>query len=50
MVDTAAMRCLVTGAELVRIGLVGDFVMRTHYTSQRKPIEAIRGAIGEDEG
>jgi len=37
-----SMLLIITGVQLISIGLIGEIVMRTYYESQRKPIYTIR--------
>jgi hypothetical protein len=36
------MLLIITGVQLISIGLIGEIIMRTYYESQRKPIYTIR--------
>jgi glycosyltransferase involved in cell wall biosynthesis len=37
-----SMLLIITGVQLISIGLIGEIIMRTYYESQRKPIYTIR--------
>jgi len=37
-----SMLLVITGVQLISIGLIGEIIMRTYYESQRKPIYVIR--------
>ncbi len=44
-----AVLLVVVGVQLVSLGLVGEFVIRTYHESQRKPIYVIREVLIEDD-
>ncbi len=37
-----SMLLIITGVQLISIGLIGEIIMRTYYESQRKPIYTVR--------
>lgn len=44
-----AVLLVMVGVQLVSLGLVGELVVRTYYESQKKPIYAVREALGDPE-
>lgn len=44
-----AVLLVVVGVQLVSLGLIGEFVIRTYHESQRKPIYVVREVLGADD-
>lgn len=45
-----AVLLVVVGVQLVSLGLIGEFVIRTYHESQRKPIYVIREVLVDEDG
>ncbi len=43
-----AVLLVVVGVQLVSLGLIGEFVIRTYHESQRKPIYMVREVLSDD--
>ena len=44
-----AVLLVVVGVQLVSLGLIGEFVVRTYHESQRKPIYMVREVLADDD-
>jgi len=40
---------VMVGVQFISLGLLGELIVRTYHESQRKPIYAVRDALGEDD-
>ncbi len=44
-----AVLLVVVGVQLVSLGRIGEFVVRTYHESQRKPIYMVREVLADDD-